>query len=91
MLFAVDAEALRVKCAVNIVMSIPHMPKKSFTNRAVVCELTGLCGYGFDKISCCGFLSRFSLKRSLCDLYSLRQLIMQSSSLGPNDWNTKDS
>ena len=43
MLFADDIEALRVESAVNIIMSIPHMPKKGFTYRAIVCELTGLC------------------------------------------------
>ena len=76
-LFAVDIEALRVECAVNIVMSIPHMPKESFTYRAIVCELTALCGYAYDKISCCGVSSRFFLKRSVCDLYFLRQLIFK--------------
>ena len=54
MLFAVDVEALRIECAVNIVMSIPHMPKKSFTYQVIVCDLIGLCGYAYDKISCCG-------------------------------------
>ena len=85
MLSAVDVEVLRVECAVNIVMSIPHMPKKSFTYQAIVCELIGLCGYAYDKISCCGVPSKFSLKRSVRDLYSMRQLIVQSFSLGLND------
>ena len=85
MLFAVDVEALRVECTVNIVMPIPHMPKKSFTYQAIVCELTGLCGYAYDKISCCGVPSKFSLKRSVRDLYYSRQLIIQSLSLGSND------
>ena len=85
MLLAVDVEALQVKCAVNIVMSIPHMPKKSFTYQAIVCEWTDLCGYAYDKTSCCGVPFRFSRKRSVCDLYSMRQLIIQSFSLGLND------
>ena len=85
MLFADDIEALQVECAVNIIMSIPHMPKKGFTYRAIVCELTGLCGKTYEKISCCVVPSRFSLKRSVPDIYSLRQLIIQSLSLGLND------
>ena len=85
MLFAVDVEALRVECAVNILMSIPYMPEKSFTYRAIVCELTGLWGYTYDKISSCGVPSQFSLKRSVRDLYSMRQLIIQGFSLGLND------
>ena len=89
MLFAVDLEALRVECVVNIVISIPHMPKKIFTYRVIVCELTGLCGYAYDKISCCCVPTSFSLKRSVRDLYSLRQLIIQSFSLGLNDLKTK--
>ena len=59
-------------------------PKKRFTYRTIVCELTALCRYSYDKIH-----SRFSLKRSICDLYSLRQLIMQNFSLGSNDWKIK--
>ena len=59
-------------------------PKKRFTYRAIVCELTALCRYSYDKIP-----SGFSLKRSICYLYSLRQLIMQNFSLGSNDWKTK--
>ena len=70
-------------------MSIPHMPKKSFTYRAIVCELAGLCRYEYDKISCCGALYMFSLKRTVRDLYYLRQLIMQSFSFRSNDWKTK--
>ena len=66
-------------------MSIPHMPKKSFTYQAIACELTELCGYAYYKISCYGVLSRFSFKKSVRDLYSLRQLIMQSFSLDSND------
>ena len=85
MLLAADVEALRVECAVNIAMSISHSPKKSFTYQAIVCGLTGLCGYAYDKISCCGVPSRFSFKRSVRDLYSLRQLIIKSFSLGLND------
>ena len=76
MLLAVDIEALRVECVVNIVISIPHMPKKSFKYQEIVCELTGLCGHAYDKISCRGVLSRFSLERSVRDLYSIRQLII---------------
>ena len=76
MLLAVDIEALRVEYAVNIVISIPHMPEKSFKYEAIVCELTGLCGYAYDKISCRGVPSRFSLKRSVRDLYSMRQFII---------------
>ena len=44
MLFAVYVEGIQVVCAVNIVMPIPHMPKKSFTCQAIVCELTGFRG-----------------------------------------------
>ena len=66
-------------------MSIPYMPKKSFIYQAIICELTGLCEYAYDKISCCGVTSRFSLKRSVHDIYSLIQLIMVSFSLGSNE------
>ena len=93
MLLAVDVEALQVKCAVNIVMSIPHMPKKSFTYQAIVSGLTCVkqiwYDKTYDKTSCCGVPFRFSRKRSVCDLYSMRQLIIQSFSLGLNDWKTK--
>ena len=85
MLFVVNVEALRAECAVTIAMSIPHMPKKNFTYRVIVCEFTGFCGYSYDKLSYCGVPSRFSLKRSMRDLYSLRQLIMLSFSLGSDD------
>ena len=86
MLFAVNIGALRVECAVNMVMRIPYMPKKTFTYRAIVCELTGLCGYACDKVSCCGvplsnnaeciytYRNRFSLKRSVCDLYTFKAI-----------------
>ena len=89
MLFAVDVEALRVEYVVNIIISIPHMPKKSFTYRAIASELTGLCGHAYDKISCCGVPSIFSIKRSVRDLYSVRQIIMQSFSLALNDSKIK--
>ena len=85
MLFVVNVEALRAECAVTIAMSIPHMPKKNFTYRVIVCEFTGFCGYSYDKLSYCGVPSRFSLKRSMCDLYSLRQLIILSFPLDSND------
>ena len=86
MLFAVNVEALRAECAVNIVTSIPHMPKKNLHIKIyIVCELTGFCGYSYDKLSYCGVPSRFSLKRSMRDLYSLRQLIILSFSLGSDD------
>ena len=85
MLFAVNVEALQAECPVNIVMSFPHMPKKKFTYRVIVCELTGFSGYSFDKLSYCSVPSRFSLKRSMRDRYSLRQLIMLSFSLVSND------
>ena len=65
------------------------MPKKSFTYQAIACELTELCRYAYYKISCYGVLSRFSFKKSVRDLYSLRQLIMQSFSMDSNDWNNK--
>ena len=68
MLFDVDVKILRVKCAVNTGMSIRLMPKNSFTYRANVCEFTDLCGYTYDKISCCGVRSRLPLKRSVRDL-----------------------
>ena len=76
MLFVVNVEALRAECAVTIAMSIPHMPKKNFTKKI---------GYSYDKLSYCGVPSRFSLKRSMCDLYSLRQLIILSFPLDSND------
>ena len=49
MLFAVDVKALRVECAVNIVMPIPHVPKRKFAYRAVVSKLTGLLGMHMTK------------------------------------------
>ena len=42
MLFAVNVKVLRVECTVNIVMPIPHVPKRKFAYRAVVSKLTGL-------------------------------------------------
>ena len=42
MLFAVNVKVLRVECTVNIVMPIPHVPKRKFSYRAVVSKLTGL-------------------------------------------------
>ena len=51
-------------------MSVPHMPKRGFACRAIVCELTGLWRCAYDKISCYSF----PLKRSVRDLFSLRQV-----------------
>ena len=43
-LTATDAAALKVECALNVLVSIPALSNNDFSHMAMVDEHTGLCG-----------------------------------------------
>ena len=77
-LTATDAAALKVECALNVLVSIPALSNNDFSHMAMVDEHTGLCGLTTGRNSLVCSLIPPTWKDSVLRLYACRVCCRQS-------------